>query len=282
MSDFTPEWLDQRESVDRRSRDPVLLAALRTRFAAAGRTTVCELGAGAGSLLRALAPLLSERQEWHLIDSDPDNLAAARDKLASWADACEQGESLILHRGRQEIAVHFAERDLSEEIAPALGEAELVAASALFDLAGPAWLGELARALAANRQSFYVSLTFCGGLEADPPQQLDSALAAAFAAHQRNDKGLGGVAAGPAAHGLLVAALSANGADVQEGDSSWHLAEGEQALLQRMVRDYAAVALETGLLPATAVAAWRDAHLARCRRLSIGHRDLLATWPEAA
>ncbi len=283
MSDFTPEWLSQRERVDRRSRDAALLEGLRTRFRAAGRTTVCELGAGAGSLLRALAPLLAEQQEWRLIDSDPYNLAAARDSLATWADASQEcGAVMTLRHATQEITVHLEQRDLTESIVPLLGEADLVAASALFDLAGPAWLGALSRALADKRQSFYVSLTYSGGFEAEPAQPLDDAVALAFGAHQRSDKGLGGVAAGPTAHHLLVAALRALGAEVLEGDSSWQLVADEQALLQRMIRDYAAVALETALLPAAMLDAWRDAHLESCTQLSIGHRDLFATWPEAA
>lgn len=283
MNDFPPEWLQQRERVDLQARDTALLDSLRTRFRAAGRTTVCELGAGTGSLLRALAPQLSERQEWRLIDSDLDNLAAARATLAGWADAAlERDSDLLLHRGSQEIAVRFEQRNLAEEIRSLLGDAQLVAASALFDLAGPAWLGELASALVVNRQSFYASLTFCGDIEVEPLHPLDAAIALAFAAHQRSDKGLGGVAAGPTAHDLLVAALRAAGAEVQEGDSSWHLAEDEQALMHRMIDDYAAVALATGLLPSAAVTAWRAQHLAGCRRLSIGHRDLFMTWPEAA
>ncbi len=282
MSAFTPEWLSLREGVDRRSRDQGLLSAVRTRFRAARRTTVCELGAGSGSLLRALAPQLADRQEWRLLDSDPDNLAAAGSSLRAWAETAEERSGgLSLVKDGREIDVSFEERDLSGDIGQALGDATLVAASALFDLAGPAWLGRLAAALAAGRQTFYASLSYDGSFAADPSHDLDRAVALAFGAHQRSDKGLGGVAAGPTAQALLAAALRAQGAEVAEGDSSWHLTRAEHPLLERMLGDYAAVALETGLLPPAEIIAWRDRQLADCRRLSIGHSDLLASWPEA-
>ncbi len=283
MSGFTPEWLSLREQVDCRSRNATLLVALRKRFASAGRTTVCELGAGAGSLLRALAPLLAERQEWRLIDADPDNLAAATSSLSAWADRAERaGEDLHLQAGGKEIVVRFEQRDLSDETDGLLEGADLVAASALFDLAGPAWIGRLARALASKRTCFYTSLTYSGGFQAHPPQPLDRAVTLAFGAHQRVDKGLGGVAAGPTAHDLLAAALRAEGAEVQDGESDWHLTREDSGLIDRMVGDYAAVALETDFLPAASIEAWRQTHLANCKQLSIGHRDLFASWPEAA
>ncbi len=288
MSGFTPEWLSQRETVDRRARDQGLLARLQACFHGRERTTVCELGAGSGALLRALAPQLPDRQEWRLIDADPENLAAARSSLAAWAEesrdqgAGEQGAGLHLIQAGREIAVTFERRDLSDGLAGLPGEADLVAASALFDLAGPAWLGALAEALAAGRVPFYASLTYSGTLAAEPPQPLDAGIALAFGAHQRSDKGLGGVAAGPSAQGLLRAALETRGAAVAEGDSTWQLGDVEADLRERMICDYAQVALETGLLPPAAVAAWREAHLRSCRQLSVGHRDLFATWPDAA
>ncbi|HEU4519792.1 MAG TPA: SAM-dependent methyltransferase, partial [Microvirga sp.] len=83
---FSPEWLDRREPVDHRSRNPDLLAALARRFAGRDRLAVVDLGCGAGSNLRALAPFLPERQSWRLVDHDPALLAAARERLAAWAD----------------------------------------------------------------------------------------------------------------------------------------------------------------------------------------------------
>ncbi len=283
MSDFTPEWLSLREAVDRRSRDRKLLAWLRNRFAATGRTTICELGAGSGSLLRALAPELAQRQEWRLLDADPDNLKAADEGLRAWADEVREcGSGLALTRAGREILVHLEERDLNEELETCLEGADLVATSALFDLAGPAWLGRLARALAADRRPLYASLTYSGSLEAEPAHPLDRAVALAFGAHQRSDKGLGGVAAGPSAQALLAAALAALGAEVLEGDSSWHLGADDAALTGRVIEGHAEAVLETGLLPRDAVHDWRESHLSACRRLSVGHRDLLASWPEAA
>ncbi len=283
MTAFTPDWLSLREAVDRRSRNPLLLNALHKRFGAASRTTVCELGAGTGALLRALAPRLSSRQEWRLVDKDSNNLKAAQDALASWAERVETSrDGLSLHRDGRQIDVSFRAHDLTEDPSELLKDADLVAASALFDLAAPAWIGGLARSLARTRRPFYASLTFCGTLDARPELPLDAAVAAAFCAHQRSEKGLGGVAAGPDAPRLLVLALEAEGAEVQQADSSWRVAAEESAFMERVLVDFATAAGETGLLDGQATQAWLAARLAKTTELRVGQSDLLATWQDAA
>ncbi len=283
MTAFTPDWLSLREIVDRRSRNPLLLDALHKRFGKAPRTTVCELGAGTGALLRALAPRLSSRQEWRLIDKDPDNLAAARDTLSAWAEQVEAcGEGIRLQYEGRRIDVGFRVHDLAEDPTDAVAGADLVAASALFDLASPAWIGGLARALAKVRRPFYASLTFSGRLEAHPQLPLDAAVAAAFCAHQRSDKGLGGVAAGPEAPRLLALALEAAGARVRQADSSWRVNAEESAFMQRVLDDVATAAAETGLLEPGMTQAWLSERLADTSDLHVGQSDLLASWPDAA
>ncbi|MBC6405109.1 MAG: class I SAM-dependent methyltransferase [Rhodospirillales bacterium] len=283
MSDFSPDWLALREDLDRRSRAPNLLRRLHGRFGSADRTAVCDLGAGSGALLRALAPYLAERQEWTLLDRSAENLDAARQALTHWAGrAVETDAGLALVREGRRFQVCLRRCDLSTDLNAVSAEADLVAATALFDLAAPAWIAALVALLAGRRQTLYAALTYRGGLLAEPEHPLDGAVAAAFEVHQRSDKGLGGIAAGPEAQQLLSRMLRAAGAAVEEADSTRHVTRSEAALLKRELEGHAGAAAETGLLPPSAVSAWLQTRLAGTRRLSIGHGDLLASWPKAA
>ncbi|MBC6416691.1 MAG: hypothetical protein GDA47_02560 [Rhodospirillales bacterium] len=283
MSGFSPEWLALREDLDRRSRAPALLRRLHRRFGSAPHTAVCDLGAGSGSLLRALAPYLAERQEWILLDRSAENLDAARQALIHWAGrAVARDAGLALAREGRRFHVCFRRYDLASDLNAVSAEADLVAATALFDLAAPAWIAALVDLLARRRQTLYAALTYRGGLLAEPEHPLDGAVAAAFDAHQRSDKGLGGIAAGPDAQQFLSRMLRAAGAAVEEADSTRHVTRSEAALLTRELEGYAGAATETGLLPPSAVSAWLQARLAGTRRLSICHGDLLASWPKSA
>ncbi|GAB5467830.1 MAG: hypothetical protein Kilf2KO_08600 [Rhodospirillales bacterium] len=282
MNEFTPTWLSLREARDSEARDRRLLKKLGKRFASAKRTTVCDLGAGTASLLRALAPHLPRQQEWILVDREAENLTAARDALTAWAERSDdRAEGLTLKKEGREIAVTFRQADLTRDLERTIAGVDLVAASALFDLAGTAWIGALAKLLARGRQPLYASLTFTGTFAAEPALPLDGAIAAAFGAHQRSDKGLLGVAAGPSAQELLTQALLTAGAEVASGDSTWHLSERTPSLVEEVIQGFSTAAAETGLLSEEACRTWRIARLGDTKTMSVGHADLFATWPAA-
>ncbi len=87
MSGFSPDWLASREAVDHRSRNPALLAKLAAHFVDREDVLVVDLGAGAGSNLRAVAPVLPAHQQWILVDHDPALLVVAFETIAEWADS---------------------------------------------------------------------------------------------------------------------------------------------------------------------------------------------------
>jgi SAM-dependent methyltransferase len=274
MSGFAPEWLDLREPVDHRSRNRKLERALAKHFDGWRPVTAVDLGCGTGSNLRATAPLLGPEQHWTLVDNDPRLLAAAADRLAAWADGADrQGERLALFKGAKRINVAFHRADLAGDLDAALGAgANLVTASALFDLASPAFIARFAAAVAARKSAFYTVLTYDGDQRWTPEHAADAALAEAFHAHQRRDKGLG-AAAGPDAPDLLSEAFAAAGYAVQEGDSAWRLGAGDEALIAELAAGFAAAVAETGTVDATALAAWRA--VARTGAV-VGHADTLA------
>jgi SAM-dependent methyltransferase len=274
MSGFDARWLDLREPADHRSRNEELARALARHFAGRSATAVLDLGCGTGSNLRATAPLLGAVQHWTLVDHDRALLEAAIQRLSSWADTAEcRGAELALSKGGKQILVRLRLADLGNDLEDVLAaEADIVTASALFDLASADFIAEVAAAVARSRAAFYTVLTYNGAQRWAPKHAADAAMATAFRRHQASDKGFG-AAAGPMAPALLAAAFDAAGYAVSEGDSGWRLEAGDEALIAELAAGFAAAVSETGLMPQPKVAEW--AAVSRTAAL-VGHTDTLA------
>jgi SAM-dependent methyltransferase len=281
MSDgFSADWLDLREAADHRARNAALARDLAQSLGGGEAVAVADLGCGTGSNLRATAPLLGPAQRWTLVDADQALLDAAVPRLERWADAASrEGEALILVKDGRRIAVAFRCADLTRDLDRVLGEGvDLVAASALFDLVSPQFIGGLVEAVARSAAALLAVLTYDGRMRFEPAATDDDAVRDAFHAHQRRDKGFG-PAAGPDAARLLAASLRAAGYAVSEGDSAWRLAAGDAALTGELVAGCAAATAEIGLLDAARLARWR-AH--RRTGSLVGHTDVLGLPPQRA
>lgn len=276
MSGFSSSWLDLREAADHRARDGALLRRLGTSFAGRDAVSVVDLGCGLGSNLRAIAGVLPKRQHWRLVDHDRALLAAARERLAAWADAAEgAGADLNLRKGNREIGVSFVAADLSQGVDAALGASpDLVTAAALFDLCSAAWIERFAAAVAASGAVFYTALTYDGREVWEPAHPADAAVLAAFHAHQGGDKGFG-PSAGPRATQVLAQAFGARGYRIETADSAWRLGPDDAALLSQLADGAAAAVRETGRVADETVASWLTARRsgATC---TVGHQDLIA------
>ena len=274
MSGFSADWLALREPADMRARSRELAAAVSARLSLRDHLEVVDLGCGTGSNLRGTAPLLGASQSWTLVDYDAALLDAARGALAGWADRFRlAGDGLALEKDGRRISVTFRRADLAQDLEAALGaQVDLVTASALFDLASPAFIAAFARAVARRRAVFYTVLTYNGIQRWTPRSPADNALAAAFHAHQMRDKGLG-ASAGPTAPAHLADAFRIEGYSVLEGDSPWVLDRRDAALVDELARGYATAVAETGKVDAATLAAWSK--LARSGA-EVGHTDTLA------
>lgn len=277
MSAFSAAWLDRREPVDHRSRNPTLGRTLARHFDGRPAVTVVDLGAGTGSNLRAIAPLLAVEQHWTLVDRDQALLDAALTRLTAWADAAHPSAGrLALRKGPARITVAFRQADLASNLEAALGPAaDVVTAAALFDLVSADFIKRLASLLAARQSAFYTVLTYDGDQRWLPGHDADAAMRQAFHAHQRRDKGFG-AAAGPAAPDLLREGFTAVGYSVSAADSAWRLGRGDAALIAELAGGFADAVAETGALEPARLAAWRA--VARTGAV-VGHADTLALAP---
>ena len=274
---FSAQWLDRREPADHRARNRKLEHALAKHFDGWRPITVVDLGCGTGSNLRATAPLLGPEQHWTLVDHEQALLDAAAERLTTWADGADWKEGkLALFKGAKRINVEFRRADLARDLVAALGpNANLVTASALFDLASAEFIARFAAAVAAAKSAFYTVLTYDGDQRWTPEHDADAALAEAFHAHQRRDKGFG-PAAGPDAPDALSDAFSSAGYAVSEGDSAWRLGAGDEPLIAELATGFAQAVRETGLVDAPTIADWRA--ITRTAAV-VGHADTLALPP---
>lgn len=274
MSGFSADWLALREPADMRARNGELAAALAARLGQRAHIDVVDLGSGTGSNLRGTAPLLGQSQAWTLVDYDAKLLEAARGALAGWADSSRViDDRLELAKDGRRITVGFRQADLARDLAAGLGQsADLVTASALFDLASAAFIRSFANEVAARRAVFYTVLTYNGIQRWTPRHPADNQMVAAFHAHQMRDKGFG-PSAGPTAPAHLADAFRAAGYSVMEGDSPWRLSSREAALVEELARGYLTAVGETGKVDAATLDSW-----SRVVRTGaeVGHTDTLA------
>ncbi|HVL57786.1 MAG TPA: hypothetical protein VM491_14895, partial [Burkholderiaceae bacterium] len=258
-----------------------------------------DLGAGTGANLRYLIPLCGPQQRWRAVDHDPRLLAQLARSMRGWADrhgfVCDRDRSapgtraaVLLHRHDRAVRIERVAADLAQRVGDRAAlapdavpaNAGLVTASALLDLVSASWLESLIARCRELRAPVLFALCFDGTLEWEPGDDDDAAVAAAFAAHQRSDKGFG-AALGAAAAQRAAELLDASGYRVAQQRSDWRLDSAHARLQQRMIDGVAVAAAEAAPEHALRFARWsarRRAALQRGEsRLRVGHRDVFGS-----
>jgi SAM-dependent methyltransferase len=258
MSGFAAEWLALREPYDARARNPDVLGAVAAAFAGRSSITVVDLACGTGATLRGLAPRLSARQHWRLVDNDLGLLA----------------------RVAAEPNVKAIALDLVRDLEAALdGSVDLVTTSALLDLVSDEWLGRLAVEIAARRLPFYAALTYDGRIAFEPSDPLDASIVAAVNEHQHRDKGFG-PALGPTGAASAVSRFEAVGYSVMHSTSDWVFGADDKDIQLELLAGWAGATQEMRNETPGNVAGWlsrrRDIVAARRSSLRVGHVDIFA------
>jgi SAM-dependent methyltransferase len=248
--------------VDHRSRDEDLASALANRWPTQGWSRVLDLGAGTGSNLRYLAPKLTGRQTWTLVDNDTELLTR------------------VDGRPFEGIKAHRAVGDLSMIGLRLIHAAHLVTASALLDLVSDAWLRALVQDCRSARCDVFFALTYDGRIDWSPAADPDDSLVRdAVNAHQRRDKGLG-PALGPTAPEVAERLFREAGYEVRVAPSPWRLGPDDAELLLALIDGWAVAAEEERPSEAPRIRDWAVRRRADVRgrraHVEVGHRDLLA------
>jgi hypothetical protein len=286
VSGFSADWLALREPFDAAARPNALVTELLAHLQRAAPLEVLDLGAGAGSNLRHLAPLLGGAQRWRLADHDPRLLSAAIATTHAWAEdrgssAKRNGHTLTID-GTLTCEVACEPADLAELAAIDFPADGLVTAAALLDLVSRAWLDELAQRCRAARAAVCFALSYDGRTTASPAEPEDGEVLELFNRHQLGDKGFGS-ALGPGAPAAAEAAFGAVGYEVRLARSDWSVDPHAQELQLTLLDGWRAAASELAPERHAALTAWherRGAHVASGRStLVVGHVDLVG-WPK--
>jgi hypothetical protein len=280
MSGFSPDWLALREPVDHRSRNQALLSELAARFAGRKDILVVDLGAGAGSNFRAVAPMLPALQHWILLDHDPALLAAALKTIAQWADSSRATTNgLEVTKGGKSLSIELRQADLAADPAAWSNAApDLLTAAALFDLVSESWIDRFVAALARARLPLYTALNHDGVAEWTPPHPIDRQMTTAFERHFGRDKGFG-PSAGSRASKLIAGKLASADYEIERGRSDWRLEPADRKLIAMLAEGWANAARETGEVPAPTIAEWCAARKAIGVSCLVRHEDFLASPP---
>lgn len=281
---FEASWLQLREPVDHRSRAPELVDRLRdgwkrrfrfeeppTAARAPWKGRIVDLGSGTGSNLRFLAGRLAGPQRWTLVDHDADLLDQAG----------PPGDDVEVRRLR---------RDLGDGPGEVIRGADLVTGSAFLDLASREWIEALVEGCGKWGAAAYFALTYDGtfrwrrdGARKDDPWRSgpdDARIREIVNAHQRRNKGLGGVSLGPDAAPLAAMLFEERGFRTWMRPSPWILGPEDSPLALRLLDGWEAAAREERPDRTREIHEWaalrRTAVAEGAFRLTVGHLDLLA------
>jgi len=260
MTDFSIAWLDLREPADLKARDKTLaiqaLQWLQKNYTNQGHMLV-DLGSGTGSSLRALAGLGAADIVWRLVDNNGNLLDEA------------------LRRHRKDWIIEDYESDLNIVNELPLGGAQLVTASALFDLASHEFVDQLKDRIIKQNSALYAALNYDGTTEWIPAHPLDNKILDAFNQDQTRDKGLG-PALGPEATHYLQTIFQSAGYEVFTANSPWELTAKDHALVSELIEGIAN-ALKQNVDQAE-LNTWKEFRLSHVANgiCKVGHQDLLA------
>jgi hypothetical protein len=252
---FAPEWLALREGADAAARAEELLEPLRAHLT--GPLVIRDLGCGTGSMGRWLAPRLANPQHWILTDRDLALLVRAASSLP--------------------VPAVTVQRDITDLTDADLAGTSLVTGSALLDLLTAGEVDALADACVTAGLPALLTLSVAGRVELDPADPLDSAVEAAFNAHQRRTVE-GRRLLGPDAVRATVAAFERRGAVVHRRPSPWRLGPERAELAAQWLIGWVAAAVEQE--PGLDTDDYLRRRLAGCEagelRVTVQHEDLLA------
>jgi len=282
---FSEAWLTLREPADHRSRSQHLTQSVSSWATQQDKLRCVELGAGTGSNLRYLCPLLGHGQQWTLIDKDPKLLEKIPHFIKTWAEqhlvTCTQtSDELQLESAGFSARVAWIEQDLAHDLASLrLDQAQLVCASALLDLASADWLAQLVSLCIDNDCATLFVLSYNGHISWNHSIAEDTLMNELLNAHQLTDKGFGN-ALGPEAGQYVFQLMSDHGRQLVTDESNWIIDHRMSAMQMALIEGWACAAREQDSSSSAAIESWRSQRLDACRAgesiLTVGHNDLLS------
>ncbi len=290
MSDFSADWLAQREAIEATARSVQLSDALCRGLARESPLKIVDLATGTGANLRYLAPRLGGQQEWLLVDQDAKLISELPNQMCRWAKESGftvevRAEYTLIGAASFECRFRLLALDLATKLyqLPLQGS-HLTTASALLDLVSLNWLDRLVARCQTARTVVLFVLTYDGRIVWTPADDDDEFISELVNRHQRTDKGFG-AALGPTATQAYIEHLTNRRYLVHSQPSEWRLGPQQRALQLELLQGWAQASLELQPESYARIQVWtqrRRAHIRAGRSsLIVGHADVLG-WPAGA
>ncbi len=289
MDESLSRWLSVREQADAEARSETLTQRITDAMPATGPVRVLDMATGAGSNIRYLLERLPARQHWLAVDRSAVLLTDLRERTASWAKGrghqVETSDRGLNIRGASlECNIETREMNLGTlDDAAIFDGRHLVTASALLDLVSAQWLQSLAAQCRHAGAAALFTITYNGQSSCTPAEPEDDEVRVLLNAHQKNDKGLGGPAAGPAAVECAVQSFAEAGYRVAHEPSNWIIGPDKDELQRILIDGWAQAAIELAPDRRTQIEEWHTRRLAHVdagrSQLIVGHEDLAAWLP---
>lgn len=282
---FSESWLTLREPADHQARNTTLDESLVHWSRQHQSLQIVELGAGTGSNLRYLMPLLGHQQHWRLVDNDAALLNHLPSLLKAWAK--EHGAVLIATDGLLTVEHDTFSAKVTTEVIDLANDLEklslsgvhLLTASALLDLTSETWLATLADSAVQNACACLFVLNYNGKIQWQPELPSDAAVTNLLNQHQLGNKGFG-PAMGPGAGLYIAQALENTGRAVQMADSDWTIEASSKLLQYAIIEGWAPAAKEQDGTASVLIDQWHEARQQHIKdglsQLFVGHIDVLS------
>jgi hypothetical protein len=278
---FSAGWLALREHFDNAARTPELIAQFVALLPP--MPLLIDVGAGAGSLFRMLAPVIGGTQSWVFADQDGELLAHGMRRVAQWAAVYglpteTRDGTLRIHgpQGTWNVAA-LALADSRNPKLLRLSDADAVVCSALLDLVSGRWLREFVHEAAGR--PVYAGMTIDGRDRWLPAHASDAVVRRAFARHLHRHKGTG-PGLGTDAPFAAMHAFQTAGYRTRSAPADWRIPPHASGMLRALIGGRAAAAAEADPARRRRIAGWAGDRLnqvvAGRLAIRIGHRDILA------
>lgn len=282
---FSKAWLTLREPADHAARAQGITRRLSVWAEQQSSLNCMELGAGTGSNLRFLCPLLGHDQRWLLVDNDPILLKQIPLSICTWAEqnsisSQHTHHEIVLKAKTFSARISWVQQDLAQHLAELpFRDNDLICASALLDLTSATWLEQLAFQCINHQCAALFVLNYNGQITWQKPIKEDQLMNELLNAHQLGDKGFG-KALGPQAGDYLGHLLKTGGRQINTEQSNWVLDDSMRALQLALIEGWAPAATEQDPSLSAIINSWQQERNNRCRHgesaLEVGHTDLLS------
>ena len=263
---FPARWLKLREPADHAARADDLAETLAELLPVERPVQVADLGAGAGSNLRYLAPRLPQSQQWALIDRDTDLLDRAITTVTGGGTTSDA-----------RIHASIRPADLADFPRCLPGTPDLLTASALLDLVSEEWMRRVVEECCRRCIPALFALSVDGRLSLTPAVSGDELIEAAILAHQRGTKDMG-PSLGPDATDVATRLFAEHGARVERRRSDWQLGPEEASLQRLLIEGWHEAARAQRPDATEAIDTWLRERLRLLDQshIHVGHQDILA------